>query len=68
MNVYRKMELSPMYTLSICSDTVIDQSGVYQRHISSGYRIWRESAERTFGFLLMKVVDFTRPNGLFGLV
>ena len=53
INVYRLSELSPIHTLSICLNTVIAKSrGIGQRYISSGYRIWRETAERTLGFLL----------------
>ena len=61
-----------MHTLSISLNTVMDQSRgiVGQRYISSGNRIWRETAARNFGSLTMlKTMDFTGPTRrLFGLV
>ena len=46
------MELSPIYTLSMCLHTVFGQCrGVGPLYILSGYRIWQETAERNFGFL-----------------
>ena len=42
---------------------------ICQLNIMSVYRIWPETAERNFGFLTMlKIVDFTGPTHLFGLL
>ena len=64
------MELSPLDTLSICSDTVIGQyMGKGQIHITSGYRIWLQTAERNFNVLnyAIKTINIWEIS-LFGIV